>query len=176
MFGQRTCLVEYHSFGDDKVRQFKIDPLQFFERDGGLYVFVRATTFGSILILAVERILKLTVTDAVFKTPRDFNPAKLLESSFNLTPDDPVKVKIRFSADQARYAKERRWAAKQTRTDQPDGSVILEMETSGRWDVKRWVLAFGPEAEILEPADLREEIAADVRAMGKVYARGREGK
>ena len=26
---------------------------------------------------------------------------------FNLTPDDPVKVKIRFSASQARYAMEK---------------------------------------------------------------------
>lgn len=171
MLGQRTCLVKYHSFGDDQVKNFRIDPLHFFERDGGLYLFVRATTFGSILILAVERIQEITVTGEAFKVPRSFDPAKLLESSFNLTPDDPVRVKVRFSADQARYVRERRWAAKQSLSEQPDGSVVLEMETSGRWDVKRWVLGFGAEAEVLEPKDLRVEIAAEVKAMGKAYAR-----
>ena len=171
MFKQLTCLVEYHSYGDDKVKRFKIDPLRFFERDGGLYIFVQATTFGEIRILAVERILKLTITDAAFTAPEDFDPDTMLETPFNLTCDDPVTVKVRFSADQARYVKERRWAANQTITDQPDGSVILELQTSGRWDVKRWVLSFGPDAEVLEPEDLRQEIAADLGSMIGAYSR-----
>jgi predicted DNA-binding transcriptional regulator YafY len=170
MLRQRTCLVEYHSFGDDRVKRFRIDPLRFFERDGGLYVFVKATTFGTILVLAVERIRKLKVTDEAFKAPKDFDPEALLESAFNLTLDDPITVRVRFSADQARYVKERRWAAKQRIADQKDGSVILTLETSGRWDVKRWLLGFGTDAELLEPADLRREIAADLRKLAKAYA------
>ena len=170
MFKQQTCLVEYHSFGDDTVKHFKIDPLRFFERDGGLYIFVNATSFGEIRVLAVERILKLTPTDETFTVPEDFDPDVLLETAFNLTYDDPVTVKVRFSADQARYVKERRWAANQTITDQPDGSVILELQTSGRWDVKRWVLSFGADAEVLEPEDLRQEIAADLENMIVAYS------
>lgn len=54
IFRRQTCTVEYHSFHDDKTKSFKIDPLQFFERDGGLYLFVRATDFGHIRVLAVE--------------------------------------------------------------------------------------------------------------------------
>jgi predicted DNA-binding transcriptional regulator YafY len=171
MFRLRTCLAEYHSFGDDRVKRFKIDPLRFFEREGGLYVFVQTTTFGEIRILAVERILKLTISDEHFAVPAAFDPDAILQSSFNLTPDDPVTVKVRFSADQARYVKERKWAAQQTITDQEDGSVILELETSGRWDVKRWVLAFGADAEVLEPEDLRQEIAADLAGMIAAYSR-----
>ncbi len=171
MFKQLTCLVEYHSFHDDKVKHFKIDPLRFVERDGGLYVFVNTTSYGDIRLLAVERILKLTPSDKQFTVPEDFDPDTLLETAFNLTIGDPVTVKVRFSADQARYVKERRWAATQTLTDQPDGSVILELETSGRWDVKRWVLAFGADAELLEPEDLRQEIAADLGSMIKAYSR-----
>ena len=171
MFKQVTCLVEYHSFGDDRVKHFKIDPLRFVERDGGLYVFVNATSFDNILLLAVERILKLTPSDETFTVPEDFNPDALLETAFNLTFGDPVAVKVHFSADQARYVKERRWAAAQTLTEQPDGSVILEMETSGRWDVKRWVLAFGADAEVLEPKDMRQEIAAELRGLLSVYSR-----
>lgn len=170
MFKQLTCLVEYHSFGDDRVKHFKIDPLRFFERDGGLYVFVRATTFEEIRILAVERILKLTPTEATFTVPEDFDPDTLLATAFNLTSDDPVTVKVRVSADQARYVKERRWAAKQTVTGQPDGSVVIELQTSGRWDVKRWVLAFGADAEVLEPEDLRREIAAELQKLIATYS------
>jgi len=171
MFKQLTCLVEYHSFGDDRVKHFKIDPLRFIERDGGLYIFVNATSFGEIRVLAVERILKLTPTEETFTVPEDFDPDILLETAFNLNYDDPVTVKVRFSADQARYVKERRWAANQTVTDQPDGSIILELQTSGRWDVKRWVLSYGSDAKVLEPEDLRQEIAADLENMIGAYTR-----
>ena len=57
IFRCQTCMVDYHSFHDDKTKSFKIDPLRFFERDGGLYLFVRATDYGHIRVLAVERIV-----------------------------------------------------------------------------------------------------------------------
>jgi len=170
MFRQQTCLVEYHSFRDDTVKHFKIDPLRFFDREGGLYVFARATSFGEIRVLAVERILKLTATGESFEGPAGFDPAALLETAFNLTFDDPIAVKVKISADQARYVKERRWAAKQSIVEHEDGSLTLEIETSGRWDVKRWVLGFGADAEVLEPADLRAEIAGELKVMAEAYS------
>jgi predicted DNA-binding transcriptional regulator YafY len=158
MFRQRTCLVEYHSFYDDKIKGFKIDPLRFFEQDGGLYLFVKATTFGTIRVLAVERIIKLAITEATFIQPEDFDPDALLENAFSIVYDEPVEVKIRFSAGMARYIKERRWAKEQIITDEADGSVILELKTSGWMDVKKWILSFGAEAELLQPAARRQEI------------------
>jgi predicted DNA-binding transcriptional regulator YafY len=53
--------------------------------------------------------------------------------------------------------------------EQDDGSIILTMDTSGRYDVKRWVMSIGSEAELLEPKDLRDEIRDEVKAMAKAY-------
>lgn len=158
IFRQQTCLVEYHSFYDDKIKGFKIDPLKFFEREGGLYLFVRATTYGHIRVLAVERINKLTKTEATFSQPEDFDADALLENAFSIVYDEPIEVKIRFSADMARYIKERRWAKEQTIIDEPDGSIIMQMKTSGWMDVQKWILSFGSDAELLEPSELREEM------------------
>lgn len=158
IFRQQTCLVEYHSFHDDKVKGFKIDPLKFFERDGGLYLFVRATTYEHIRVLAVERINKLTITEATFFQPDGFDPDALLENAFSIVSDDPVDVKIRFSLEVARYIRERRWAKEQCIIDEPDGSIIMHMKTSGWMDVQKWILSFGPDAELLEPNELRLEI------------------
>lgn len=49
--------------------------------------------------------------------------------------------------------------------------MLLELHTSGRWDVKRWVLSFGADAEVLEPEDLRQEIATDLGNMIGAYLR-----
>jgi hypothetical protein len=42
------------------------------------------------------------------------------------------------------------------------------METSGWWDVKRWVLFYGT-GRVLEPEDLREEILDELRAAQDCY-------
>jgi len=156
-------------FGDDKIKNFKIDPLRFFERNGGLYVFIRTTSFGDIRILAVERIQNISILNAPFDQPKDFDPDALLDNAFGVFYDDPVTVKVRFPADQARYIEERRWVKDQKITKSKNGSIVLTMKTSGWYDVKRWILSFGPEAELLEPEEMREEIKAAAQEMAELY-------
>jgi predicted DNA-binding transcriptional regulator YafY len=155
---KETCYIGYHSFYDDKVKNFKIDPLHFFENDGGLYILVNTTTFGDIRTLAVERIQDIKKTGESFEYPEGFDPEALLESAFDIVYGDPVKVRIWFSREQARYVRERKWSRNQEIVDQEDGSIILSMETSGWWDIKRWVLSHGSEAKVLEPEELRKEV------------------
>jgi len=163
MLQRKTCLVCYHSFHDDRKKEFFIDPLHFFERDGGLYLIVNTTSYGHIRLLAVERIENVGVTDKVFTYPLDFDPDNLLQSSFGLLYDDPVEARIWFSAEQARYIKERKWGKEQQITEVDDGSIILEIKTSGKWELKKWVLSFGANAEVLEPKNLRQEICEEVQ-------------
>lgn len=168
MLAQRTCMVEYHSFTRDTVKRFRIDPLRFFERDGGLYLFVRTTDYGDIRLLAAERIESIEETGEGFADPADFDPEALLEDAFGIVYDDPLEVRIWFSANQARYIRERRWAKDQRITRRKDGSIVLTMETSGWWDVKKWVLSFGADAEVLEPVEMREEIQMEyTNALGR---------
>ncbi|WP_158414172.1 helix-turn-helix transcriptional regulator [Geobacter pickeringii] len=169
MLNSKICTITYHSFHDDTEKTFNIHPLHFFERDGGLYLFAVAARFGNVRTLAVERILSLEIAEQEFTYPEDFNPRELLDSAFNIIFDDPIAVTVRFSADKVRYIKERRWASEQTITDEPDGSVILEMKTSGWGEVKRWLLSFGPVVEVLEPVKLREEVREELRAALGVY-------
>jgi len=169
ILGQHTCVVEYHAFADDKTKKYQIDPLRFFERDGGLYLFVRATRFGDIRVLAVERIGQIEATDVLFTYPADFDPEALLDRSFGMFYDDPLEVKIWFSAGQAPYIRERQWAQEQKITSRKDGSIVLWMKTSGWYDVKKWMLSFGAEAQILEPAELQGKVREEIEKMLKGY-------
>lgn len=171
MLERLTCTVTYATFSEDDVteKRYNINPLHFFERDGGLYIFAIITRYNDIRLLAVERIRDIDLTNHQFDWPEGFDPAELLHSAFGLFLNDPVTVRIRFTPSQARYIKERQWAKTQSITDEPDGSVILTMETSGRYEIKRWVMSFGRDAELLAPPDLRESIRKDMAAMATYY-------
>lgn len=46
----------------------------------------------------------------------------------------------------------------------PDGDLILSLNVAETAEIKGWILGFGQEAEVLEPASLREEIRAEAEA------------
>lgn len=158
---RNTCSISYHTFSDDRVKKYCINPLHFFEREGGLYLLVTVPAYGDVRTLAVERIKYVETTKESFVYPEGFNPEEYLASAFTLYFEDPVEVKIRFAKSQARYISERTWSKEQKIQEAADGSVLLTINTSGWDDIRRWVLSFGRDAELLEPADMRAEIAAN---------------
>ena len=54
-------------------------------------------------------------------------------------------------------------------TQAPDGSLLFRRSFPGTEALLRWVLTFGPQAEILEPAALREEMAALAQKIWEKY-------
>ncbi|MBN1696399.1 MAG: WYL domain-containing protein [Spirochaetales bacterium] len=165
----KRCIVTYHSFSSDTPKLFQIDPLKLFQHGGGLYVFVRVVKYDSISILSVERIRKLAVLESHFEYPQGFDPEEVLDTAYVLTFGDPVSARVWFSAEIAHYIRERKWAAEQKIEEQPDGSIILSLHTSGIFDVKKWVLSYGAHAKILEPSYLAEQIGEEVQRMLKHY-------
>lgn len=165
----QTCTITYNSFSGDTTKTYDINPLHFFERDGGLYLFIMYPGEDKPFTLAVERILEISLTDKTFAPPKGFDPDRLLDYAFGVTFNNPIQVRIRFSANQAKYIKERNWTKNQLITDNPDGSIILEMDTSGKWEVMRWVLSFGADAELLEPEDLRTEVMETLSTASAIY-------
>lgn len=67
------------------------------------------------------------------------------------------------------YVGERIWSEGQRMERTPDGSLILSLKASSRAEIVSWVLSFGTNAELLEPADLREELRNISRNLSKCY-------
>jgi predicted DNA-binding transcriptional regulator YafY len=166
---RRVCTVSYRALSHGKTKTYDIHPLRLFQHDGALYVFVAIPEKRVVRILAVDRIVTTSVHDSTFDEPDLFDPEEILGHTFDLTLDDPVSVTIHFSPDAARRVRNRQWSATQSVEEQPDGSIVLTMETSGRDDVLSWVLSFGPDAEILEPDELRTNIKDRAEALVSKY-------
>ncbi|WDP84864.1 MAG: WYL domain-containing protein [Desulfobacter sp.] len=165
ILNRTSCQIKYHAFYKDTIENVEIGPLHFYENNGGLYLFALKMQTREIRTYAVERIKTIQRLKRNVNYPNHFDPQAVLNSAFNLTHGDPVRVKIRFSPNEAPYIKEKSWAADQQIQNHSDGSLTLSMTISGRRDVKRWVMSFGKEARVLEPEDLRMEIKDELKFM-----------
>lgn len=160
---RRSCKAAYNSFHRGRVVEFEFGVISLFSRNNGLYAFIKSVDHDDVRVIAVERIQTLELGSRAFTPPQDFDPERALANMFVATLDDPIHCVIRISSDQARYVVERDFPAAHMK-DQPDGSVLLTLSTSGRNDVKRWVLSFGAQAVVIEPTDLAKEVSEELVA------------
>ena len=81
-----------------------------------------------------------------------------------------VMVRVRFSPYQARWVRERRYHESQRTEELPGGVLEMTLAVAGTAEVKRWLLGYGAEVEVLEPGSLRAELAAEAKKLGAIYA------
>ena len=108
--------------------------------------------------------------DRAYVPLESFDIDAYLARGFHLRHGDAlVRVRVRFSPYQARWIRERRYHDSQQTEEQADGSLLLSMEVAGTVEVRRWLLGYGGEVEVLEPAALRLELAEEAKKLQKMY-------
>ena len=69
-----------------------------------------------------------------------------------------MRVRLRFSVGASRYVAERTWHPTQTLAPLLTGELDLALRVPICPELKRWILGYGREAEVLAPKSLRSEI------------------
>jgi predicted DNA-binding transcriptional regulator YafY len=119
---------------------------------------------------ALHRVLRVKLLAERFEIDPDFDFKRYMGGSLFIEKGRrPVSVAIRFGPRQARWIRERRWHSTAKIQERIDGGCVLRMRVAATNEVKRWVIQFGPEAEVLAPAGLRREIAANLRKAERLY-------
>ncbi len=108
----------------------------------------------------VERIRSATLTVDSFEPEEGAATTAELARGWDVISDQPLEtVVIRFAPEVARRVAETRWHASQELEPQADGSVLWRGRVAGLHEITVWVLGWGADAEVLEPAELRERVA-----------------
>ncbi len=154
----KVCNITYCAITTGQTKTYPITPLGFSYYHNGYYLLCRNPNYDNLLTLAAERIQDLEITSQTFEPPDDLDIESRIQQAFGITLEDPIDVKIRFSAWQARYIKQRTWHPSQEIEELDNGEIILSFQASGSYEIKSWILSHGADAEVLEPASLREEI------------------
>lgn len=159
----KICNITYCAITTGQTKTYPITPFRFLYYHNGYYLICRNPKYDDLLTLAVERIQDLEITSQTFEPPDDLDIENRIQQAYGITLEDPMDVKIRFSAWQARYIKQRTWHPSQEIEKLDNGEIILSFQAGGFYDIKSWILSHGADAEVLEPADLREEIIKELK-------------
>lgn len=147
----RELRLEYVSVGKGAGEQRTVRPLELFSHRGHWYLSGFCLARQGHRLFRVDRIGALKLLDQRFEPPEQA-PAHARPGR----GETERPVRVRFTPKLAPYQQERFGEAAVLETD---GSVVVTVPgDSERW-LTRWILSFGGEATVLEPAWAKEAVA-----------------
>jgi predicted DNA-binding transcriptional regulator YafY len=118
----------------------------------------------------LQRIIELSLTPETFEAPDPALVQGELGRAWGVIADqEEVEVVVRFDPAVAGLVTETTWHPTEKVERRPDGGVIWRARVPGTIEIKRWILGWGSQAEVLAPAELREELAAVHRSAALRY-------
>jgi proteasome accessory factor B len=162
--------------GTGTEKRTRVHPY-FLEPDAALrsvYLIAYDEPAAAMRTYKVERIRTATLTAERYEIPDDFDPDAWLANSWGIWSPDashpPTRIRLRFSAGIAHRLREAIWHRSQELTELPDGGLELAFTVNGIVEIQPWILSWGDGVEVLEPAELRDAVAASVIAAAARYA------
>ncbi|MFH1738010.1 MAG: WYL domain-containing protein [bacterium] len=161
---QRQMRMKYQSFGSDDVKEWLLEPY-FVDMTGvgySVYIIGHAAREGKegIITFKLERMKDVEVLNKRFEIPLDLNIGKLLASSWGIFTGDAVEITeitLKFSPRVTRRVKESVWHISQSIEDTSDGGCLVMMKVNSTLEITPWIRSWGPDVEVVEPQELRDE-------------------
>ena len=173
---QYRVTIDYDPKGQGKPATYEVDPYSLLFYKGGMYLLGYAHNRQALRTFAVERIGRVEIRKERFEIPEGFDPEEHLKGAFGIVEEAPLSVVVRFDPALAHTVRERLWHPTQTVTSEPDGSALLSFTAGGRLEIIAWLLSYGDHAELLEPAELRQQLREIVARMGESYRSRKKAK
>jgi proteasome accessory factor B len=117
----------------------------------------------------IDRIREVSLTTQTFEPPEQ-SVEDAFVNAWDIIADQPVvDIVLRFDPAIAARVREAQWHPSQRVEALPDGSLLWRGRVSGTIEIRLWILSWGAQVEVLEPPDLRADVAATYRAAAARY-------
>jgi predicted DNA-binding transcriptional regulator YafY len=175
---RRTVELEYFSLSRNRTTRRAVDPYGLTFRRHSWYLVGLCHRRKKPRVFRADRISALRVTRERFEAPRDFSVDEFFADAWEVYPSAvKSRVKLVFDPRLGPVVRPELEGRGKFYDDGQKGGLVFEGEVPLSEEFRRWLLTFGEEVEVLEPASLRTEVAATLRAAAARYGpRGRGSK
>lgn len=152
---------DYLSMKAKRPERRRVEPYHLACIDNQWYLICNDLVREGRRTFALPRIENVKTLRQIFEKSPDFSVADMLSGSFSAFEAGKTEtIRLHFQAAVARLVSERQWHKTQKLHAKANGDVELEMKVGLAPDLEAWILGWGGQVEVLEPASLREKIAA----------------
>jgi len=169
---RRRLDLRYYSAGRDDTNDRAVQPyhLRYWRGEPYLIAWCEWRQGFRDFFLGRVREWRLLAPEGAFQRDPEFDPDAALRRGFDVRHGEAlVTVRARFSPYQARWIRERRYHESQQTEEEANGGLVLTLRVAGMSEVGRWLRGYGAEVEVLEPASLRAELAAEAEKLKRIY-------
>ena len=172
MRDSRTIRFMYQSYWKDNPNEVEAEPYCVKVFKQRWYVVAYNRIKKGLRIYALDRIKELSVTETMFKYPKEFDPQAYFDASFGIIVDenyDIERVRIKVFNNQNKYLRALPLHHTQKEIEETETYSVFEYILRPTFDFLQELLSHGGDIEVLSPGWLREEIQAQVQQMYRFY-------
>lgn len=173
----KECIkIKYQDFGKE-LREYTISPYLLKEYHNRWHIYGYEHKKEKIYNLALDRIVSITKSEFMYKKAKAKDLAFLNDIIgftylYNHRTDTYAQletVKIKVESKRANYIKTKPLHHSQQETESTENYTIFEYHLRINNELIAKILEFGKDAEVIEPASLREKIVEHIREMAEGY-------
>ena len=167
VLSRRVVSMRYRA-RDGRETQRQIEPVGVVYYGDAWYLVAWCRLRGEYRHFRLERVLEMQVLPERFAPRSEATLRDHLRDAKNQVPSYDVRVLFHRAAIPRARRESFTGFIDERPTD--DGGVAATLRTYSLEWIARWILSFGPDAEVLEPADLRQRVGELARAVAENYA------
>lgn len=171
----RRLVIRYASASSGRTLDRAVDPCRVLNVRGTWYLVAWDHRRRAVRDFALHRVRAVTVTGEASAPPTRFNLKAYMADAFSIEKGGrPANVSVRFAPRQARWIRERKWHRTAKVQGRLDGGCVLRMRVAVTSELRRWVMQFGSEAEVVAPRGFRDAVARELKLAAGAYAPRKE--
>lgn len=173
---RRVVRLSYRSVRSPRPKPVEVEPyfLEPIPTSSSTYLVGYSRTHKDIRVFKVERVQTAQILAESYEVPADMTPSKLLGTAWGIAfkegaLGDVVTVVLRFDPSVADRVLESRWHPSERSRREPDGSVRFEVTLGSTMEILPWIRSWGDAVEVLEPPELRAQVAEEAQRTAARY-------
>ena len=170
LLGRQRLQIRYYSRARNDFSEREVSPQLLLHHRGNWYLGAWCHQQDAMRSFSMDAIDQASL---VAKTSKSVGKKELdgfVGQGYGIFAGSKVQwAKLRFTQERARWVSRELWHPKQKLTPQKDGSLLMEVPFTDVRELSMDILRQGRHVEVVEPPELREQGAAELRMALKQY-------
>ena len=159
------CLnLKYNSISSGLTTRV-VEPQFIIFRGRAFYFIAYCRLRKELRTFRIDRVISVKVSEERSHRRLDVRPQDYFEGSWEIFKGEPVEVVVKFTGTAAKIVSLGHHHKSETIEEKANGAIIYRAKVNGLHEIKRWILGFGADAEVLKPEKLRDSI----RSLGDYF-------